>query len=118
MYKDNESYEVEGPIKDDIFDVYALPGRNGTVVGRHRSGKVILFNKENTLSETMVPHSVAQCKVVAVSEKSIIVDPLEEGSLEPERVKEVGLELVMETNPHPSNLPWELQIIARALKHD
>jgi hypothetical protein len=124
LYENPNSYpipeidETDGPLVNDEFKVYALPGRAGTVIGRHRTGKIILFNKENPISSQILSHTVVLCRVVSVNIRSIIVEPLEAPSDDPSDVIATGLELVMETNPHPHNTAWEMQIIARALHPD
>ena len=123
MYRQNtyDNSYGDAPIDDGLkvgeeLQVYALPGRGESIVGRYKTGKVILFNDRNEKSANIPPHSVVRCVVQQINERTIIVDPLDEGDTDEELVRDVGLSLVAETNPHPGNLPWEIQILANALR--
>jgi len=62
----------------DKITVRIVPGRDGKPIGRLSDGCIILFNQDNPYFSMLAPGQSVECKVIVISEKYVIVDPIRE----------------------------------------
>jgi hypothetical protein len=92
----------------DVLSIRTLKGKDGGVIGRLPDGKVILFNRENTLFAELLPRQVVEARVTYVAQTYIIVDPLS-----PPMTGVDGLKASLRVLADSAD--WEIAVIAESL---
>jgi hypothetical protein len=94
----------------DVLSIRTLKGKDGGVIGRLLDGKVILFNRENTLFAELLPRQVVEARITYVAQTYIIVDPLSPPMTGVDGLK-ASLRLLADS------ADWEIAVIAESLLH-
>ena len=94
----------------DVLTIRTLKGKDGGVIGRLPDGKVILFNRDNTLFTELLPRQVVEARVTYVAQTYIIVDPLS-----PPKTGVDGLKASLRVLADATD--WEIAVIAESLLH-
>jgi hypothetical protein len=92
----------------DVITIRTLKGKDGGVIGRLPDGKVILFNRENTLYAELFPKQVVEARVTYVAQTYIIVDPVSPPQTGIDALK-ASLRVLTNT------VDWEIAVIAESL---
>ena len=94
----------------DVLTIRTLKGKDGGVIGRLPDGKVILFNRENTLYAELFPRQVVEARVTYVAQTYIIVDPVSPPQTGIDALK-ASLRVLTDS------VNWEIAVIAESLLH-
>ena len=116
----------------DRVTVQTIKGLKGNIIGQLPDGRAMLFDRDSPYKNMLGPNQLVDCKVIHVSPRYVIVDPISE----PEPFKRVPSysdeqkpieekeSPDMDNNELLENLrklseqgEWETAIIARALSH-
>jgi len=96
--------ESQKLVLGEKITVRVLPGRDGAVIGRLPSGRVILFDQKSPYHDMLTPGQSVECKVIRVAPKCVIVNPMREPEPMERARRPVG-----ETEPRERAKPQETE---------